>query len=198
LALGPAACVAVLSWGLGASGSERLSSVTVKPKAVCMGPRQPPDRGVPPPAVVSTYPAQGAVVRPGILVIRLTFNVAMSCDGVFLAVPPLNKPCDGSKLQQFVLSYDRRTIRMLCHVAAKTRYGLRLNYDPNFDTARLNPVMAVRANFMSLAGAPLDRFELTFSTSSSPPVTDPKEAEGEEAASPGRPAGSPNDPQLGE
>jgi hypothetical protein len=193
-----AVCLTFALWGLGAGPGEAfdLSSVTVKPKAVCMGPRHPPDKSIPKPEVVSTFPAQGAVVRPGYLVVRLTFNVAMSCDGVILARPPLNQPCDGSKLQRLVLSYDRRTIRMVCRVAEKTRYGLRLNYDPDFTAERLNAVTATRVSFMSLAGAPLDRFELSFSTSSGLPVADLKEAEAEEAKAPGHPQGSPEDPSL--
>ena len=187
--LGVALCA--ISGGVGQS--QEVSSVTVKPRAICLEPRHPPDRSIPAPQVVSTYPAQGAVVRPGAVVIRFTFNVAMSCDGIFLALPAMQQPCAGGNRQEVMYSYDRRTIQMTCHVAKNTRYGLRLNYDPNFDTARLNNVAATRVDFASLAGAPLKRFELTFSTSSGPAVASVKEALAAEVAASGELA----DPQNG-
>jgi hypothetical protein len=135
--------------------------------------------------VVGTYPAQGAVVRPGYVVIRFTFNVAMSCDGVFFSMPSMQQPCGGTLRQVVTYSYDRRTIQMVCHVAKSARYGLRLNYDPNFDADRLKYVTATRVNFTSLAGAPLKRFELSFSTSADAPLTTLKEALAAEAAASG-------------
>jgi hypothetical protein len=192
--IGPGACLAAALWGLsgGAGQSQEISSVTVEQRAVCMAPRRPPDASIPAPRVVSTYPAQGAVVRPGFVVVRFTFNVAMSCDGIFLSLPaPVQQPCAGGLRQVVMYSYDRRTIQMVCRVAKSTRYGLRLNYDPNNDAARLNNVTAARVTFMSLAGAPLKRFELTFSTSSDPEVASQKDALAEEAAASGRSEGSP-------
>jgi hypothetical protein len=46
----------------------------------------------------------------------------------------------------------------------------------------LNPVTATRVFFMSLAGQPLKRFELSFSTSAGPRLTTQKEALAAEAA----------------
>ncbi len=194
--VGPAVCLAAALWGLGAGvgRSQGVSSVTVKPRAVCLGPRQPPDRSVPAPRVVSTYPAQGAVVRPGYVVIRFTFNVAMSCDGIFFGMPSMQQPCAGGLRQDVTYSYDRRTIQMVCHVAKSARYGLRLNYDPNFDSNRLNNVTATRINFSSLAGAPLGRFELSFSTSAEAPLATQKEALAAEAAASGGLVEGPNGP----
>jgi hypothetical protein len=195
-AVGPAVCLAGALWTLqvGAGQSQEVSSVTVNPRAVCLEPRRPPDRSVPAPQVVSTYPAQGAVVRPGYVVIRFTFNVAMSCDGIFLGMPSMQQPCGGEARQVVTYSYDRRTIQMVCHVAKSTRYGLRLNYDPNHDAARLNNVTATRVDFTSLAGAPLRRFELSFSTSAEAPLVTQMEALAAEAAASGELVDVPNGP----
>jgi hypothetical protein len=150
-----------------------------------MGPRRPSDPSIPAPEVVSSYPAEGAVVRPGYVVIRFTFNVAMSCDGVFLTPPPPRQlPCAADLRQDVLYSYDRRTLQMTCRVDRNTRYALRLNYDPTtLDAARLSNVAATRVRFMSVAGSPLKPFELAFSTSSGPGNKTEKDALAEEIAS---------------
>ena len=167
---------------LGGAGESRsqtaLEGLTIKPPATCLGPRLKPDKSIPPPVVVSTYPANGAVVRPGILIVRITFNVAMSCDGIFLKRPPMDKPCDNPQRQVMVLSYDRKTIRMQCRVSPNRRYGFRMNSDPAYD--QLRPGLAANVNFISLAGSPLQPFELTFATSSGPLVTSVEAAEAED------------------
>lgn len=160
----------------------RLPGVEVKPGARCMGSRHPPDKDVPAPVVESTFPAKGAVVRPGVLVLRITFNVAMSCNGVFLSRSPLEKPCGEARLQDFRLSYDRRTLRMKCIVSPNRRYGLRMNNDPSYDQFR--PDILGKVNFMSLAGFPLQPFELDFSTSSGPEVVSVEAAEAEDVGAP--------------
>jgi hypothetical protein len=153
-----------------------VSGVDVRPRPVCVGPRRPADKGVPPPAVVSTFPAEGAVVRPGLVVLRFTFNVAMSCDGLFQSLSALARPCGGSNPQHTVLSFDRTMIRMPCIVGRNMRYGLRMNPAPARGTGR--------ERFSSLAGLPLEPFQLTFSTSSGPDVTDLETAEAEDKDAP--------------
>ena len=68
--------------GLTVSAARRatLSELTVSPPRKCLEPRRPADPDIPPPKVVSTYPAKGAVVRPGVLVLRLTFDLPMGCE----------------------------------------------------------------------------------------------------------------------
>lgn len=167
-----------------------LDGLTVKPAPRCLGPRLTPDRSIPPPVVESAYPPEGAVVRPGILVVRLTFNVAMSCNGIFLKLPPMEKPCGEAAMQEAWLSYDRRTIRMKCMVSPNRRYGYRLNSgpDPSYDKLRLG--LVGNANFISLAGLPLKSFKTTFTTSGGPRVTDIREAEAQDKDAP------PNAPEL--
>lgn len=191
LVMAALACAAGLPGPAGnGARAQTVSPLVVKPPARCLGPRRPADLSIPAPRVVSTFPAEGAVVRPGLLVVRLTFNVAMSCDGVFLTRPPLDKPCSGQATQEFVLSYDRLTLWMICTVARNTRYGLRLNYDPAYDVNRaplfdrLPPAVVSKATFRSLAGRPLERFELTFSTSAGPEITTQQEALAEDAQAP--------------
>jgi len=158
------------------SKATALSGVNVKPRPVCMGPRHPPDAAVPAPRLVGVFPAEGAVVQPGVLVLRFTFNVAMSCDGLFQSLPAQAKPCGETNQQHTVLSFDRTMIRMLCVVKPNTKYGLRMNPAPGRGIGR--------ARFSSLAGLPLAPFELTFSTSSGPEVTDLETAQAEDKDGP--------------
>ena len=103
------------------------------------------------PKVVSTFPANGAMVRPGVLVIRVSFDQPMSCKGFFASVPSLPSPCP-SDHQNWILSFDRRTIRTVCHSQPFTAYGVRIG-DP-----LLSPLV-------SLAGRSLDSYEIRFTTS---------------------------------
>src|ERR1700761_6253877 len=80
--------LAFLAGAPAAGAQSPLEGLTVKPDAVCKAPRLNRDTSIPKPVVESIFPAPGAVVRPGVLVVRITFNVAMSCNGVFLKNPP--------------------------------------------------------------------------------------------------------------
>ena len=174
------ALAAVLALNAPAAWTAPVSSLSVSPPARCLPPRRPPDATIPPPALVSSFPAPGAVVRPGLLVVRLTFSVAMSCDGIFQPVAGLPKPCGGT-LQKIVVSFDRLTIRMACIVAPSVHYGLRFNYPPTAgDDAAAS---GASTWFASLAGQPADATLLTFSTLAGPEVTTLEEAEAEDAAS---------------
>ena len=169
--------------GAGESSSQTvLQGLAVKPEPKCLAPRLTPDRSIPPPVVESTYPTDGAVVRPGVLIVRITFNVAMSCNGIFLKRPPMDRPCGDPQVQVFMLSYDRKTIRMKCNVSPNRRYGFRMNTDGSYDQMRLDIVPKV--NFISLAGSPLRPFEVTFTTSSGPKLTSVEAAEAEDKDAP--------------
>jgi len=177
---------------LGSPGDGRsqtpLDDVTVKPRATCQVPRHAPDKSIPAPVIESIYPKPGDVVRPGILVVRITFNVAMTCNGVFLKRPPMEKPCDNPQTQEFRLSYDRKTLRMACIVSPNRRYGFRLNSDASYEQFR--PYLVANVNFVSLAGAVLKPYEVTFTTSSGPPLKSIEAAEAEDKDAP------PNAPEL--
>ena len=110
------------------------------------------------PKIVSTFPAKGAVVRPGVVVLRVTFDAPMACAGVFSNDPPFHNPCPG-RLQHMLLSYDRLTVRTACVVEPNADYGAWISRDGE------------EQEFVSLRGAVSSQFELRFSTSAEAPVT---------------------------
>jgi hypothetical protein len=139
------------------TASRTVAELTVTAKIKCLAPDKLGQR-TERPKVVSTFPAKGAVVRPGLLVIRVTFNQPMACEGALTGAPPLQNPCPSAS-QQMLLSYDRRTIRTVCIVEPSTQYGIWLSQDP---TAR---------SFLGLGGLPSQPYRLSFSTSGEPAVT---------------------------
>lgn len=130
--------------------------LTVTSRAACLEPKRDPQ--MPAPHVVSTFPARGAVVRPGMLYLRATFDEPMSCKGFFAAIDQMRSPC-GSERQNWVLSFDRKTIRTLCYTEPNSAYGVRLSMNQP------------RARFVSLSGRDLEPYDLTFTTSAGPVVT---------------------------
>ncbi len=157
------AAIAVLALPAAAGSAEApLTGVTVTPPVICLQPRRPPSPDVPAPKVVSTFPAKGAVVRPGRLVLRITFDLPMACDGTFLDAPQLKSPLSwGDRVVK--LTRDRKTFRIEGRVEKNSAYGLRLNHAPTRD-------------FVGLSGQPLEPFDLDFTTSSGPEVVTIKEA----------------------
>jgi hypothetical protein len=127
------------------------------------------DADIPAPKVVSTYPAQGAVVRPGLLVFRVTFDLPMTCDALVLDHEPQKNPCPGSTLQARQ-SFDHKIFWTVCKVAAGQSYGVWLNPEGKRDHA-----------FTSLAGKLAAPFALTFTTSKEVPVKTVLEAMNQDA-----------------
>jgi hypothetical protein len=156
-----------------------VSELAVALPVKCLPARRPADPDIPAPKVVSTFPANGAVVRPGILVLRVTFDLPMSCEGLLTEAAPARNPCPGST-REMLLSYDRRTFRTVCTLDQNTRYGLWTNH-------------GFFHKFTSLAGRPSDSYKLTFATSSQTPVVTVKDALAEDqdaaATTTGAPAG---------
>ena len=147
-----------------------LSDLFVSPPQRCLPAKSPPDKDIPEPKIVSTYPAQGAVVRPGVIVMRVTFDLPMTCEGRFLGASPWRDPCPGAT-QDLALSFDRRTIRTVCNIAPDSHYGVRLNAESRYV-------------FTSLAGRPSSPFTFSFSTSSQAPINTVREALAEDAGAP--------------
>jgi hypothetical protein len=139
------------------TASKTVAELTVTAKVRCVGPDRSAQRGERP-KVVSTFPSKGSVVRSGLLVVRVTFDQPMACDGSFTGAPPLQNPCPGVS-REMLLSYDRRTVRTVCIVEPNAQYGLWVSQDP---TSR---------SFLGLAGLPSEAYRLTFSTSAEPAVT---------------------------
>jgi hypothetical protein len=147
------------------SEATTVDELAVIPTASCLQPRNEPQAS--PPRVVSTFPANGAVVRPGVLVLRITFDQPMSCKGFFAAGAQARSPCP-QDTQYWVLSFDRRTIRTVCRTELNSHYGLRLS-DRSLDGTS-------RATFVSLAGKRLAPYVLNFDTSSDPPINTPSDS----------------------
>jgi hypothetical protein len=139
------------------TASKEVSELTVTARIKCLNPDSSQYRGNRP-KVVSSYPAKGDMVRPGLLVIRVTFDQPMTCDGFFLGAPPRLDPCPGSP-QQLLMSYDRRTIRIVCVVQPKADYGVVLSPDPSGKT------------FVGMSGLPSYPYQLDFTTSAGPLVS---------------------------
>jgi hypothetical protein len=133
-----------------------ISPVEVRART-CVRARRPADPDIPPPKLVSTFPANGAVVRPGFLVLRLSFDRPMACAGLMDRHAALHNPCP-APLREPVISLDRRTFLTVCRVAKDSRYGLWLR------------------SFTSLAGHKSGPQELVFETSSDPEVATVQDA----------------------
>ena len=106
------------------------------------------------PKVVATFPANGSVVRPGVVVVRVTFDQPMACDASFDGVSNLPNPCPG-RWREVTLSRDQRSFRTVCEVKANTRYRLTLHSfrnshglvvpaDVTFSTSGAAPIATIR------------------------------------------------------
>jgi hypothetical protein len=145
-----------------------VEEITVLPRAVCLPPKKDPD--VPPPKIVDSFPANGSNLRPGLVVIRVTFDRPMSCEGFIFSDPLLSMACP-PRLQDMLLSFDRLTIRTVCRLQALSRFSLLLNQAPDN-----GPNRGARNTFESLAGWPAPAYKIGFTTSNAPSVRTIREA----------------------
>lgn len=146
-----------------------VEELSVQPTAACLQPRSEPEAR--PPRIVTTFPARGAVVRPGVLILRVTFDQPMSCKGFFASAPEIKNPCPGDR-QYWVLSFDRRTIRTACRTEPGRHYGVRVSD---------NSLAAdSKTTFISLSGKRPTPYVLTFDTSLDTPVGTASESLGED------------------
>ena len=151
-----------------------VSELDVTATIKCVAPKI--DLHARPPRVVSTYPANGAVVRPGLLIMRVTFDQPMSCAGYFAAARPAHNPCDENGAQQrFLMSFDRRTVRTPCLVLPSTEYRMWMN---EASASRLPD--ALPPQFVGMNGWRMDAYRLTFTTSARPSVQTVREALGQD------------------
>jgi hypothetical protein len=110
-----------------------------------------------PPKLVSTYPARGTTIRPGLMVLRLTFDKPMMCGGVLGADGIRANPCP-PPLEDPLYSRDRRTFLTVCRIDGNGAYGLKLT------------------GFTSVTGQQADTANLSFQTSGDAPVASAEEA----------------------
>ncbi|THD65137.1 MAG: hypothetical protein E8A12_07605 [Phenylobacterium sp.] len=152
-----------------------VSEMDVTAKVKCVPPQR-EWRGRAP-RILSTYPREGGVVRPGLMILRITFDQPMSCAGYFVFDQGTPNPCgDSGDLQHMLMTFDRRTVRTPCLILPNTRYSLWMNQQVPDPLGSLTP-----AQFVSMTGWRLERYRLTFTTSSQPMVQTVREALGEDS-----------------
>jgi hypothetical protein len=117
------------------------------------------------PQVVDVFPARGAVVRPGLVVVRVTFDRPMSCDASFGGASDLPNPCPG-RWREVTISADRRSFRTVCEVKADARYRLLLR------------------SFRSVHDSIMAPYDVTFSTSGAAPIATIQQALAEDVGGP--------------
>jgi len=141
--------------------SHEVRALTVRPAQGCLKARNPPDPDVPEPKLVSTFPADGAVVKPGVIVLRLTFDLPMACPGLLDADFRIPNPCPAPLIDP-VISKDRRTFLSICVVEPNVRYAIWLNHwAPLVERA----ATSTATRWTNLAGHQLAAREITFTTS---------------------------------
>ena len=109
-----------------------------------------------PPKMVSTYPAEGQTVAPGVLILKVAFDQQMSPSAWNYAPAPGVEPMDCVKTPR--LLSDQKTFVLLCRVLGDRDYGVTFN--------------GQRAGgFVNLGDNPAETAALTFKVNSDPPVT---------------------------
>ncbi len=110
----------------------------------------------PAPKVVRIMPAPGSVVRPGAMVLSVTFDRPMACKANQTASPfPIPCPAEGKAV---LISPDRRTLTTVCVVEPGASYSMPL------------------VDFVGDGGAKSERYDLLFTTSTAAPVKDARQA----------------------
>ena len=144
------------------TAAKTVSELTVTAPAKCLPPVGTEERAQRP-HLVASFPARGAAVRPGLVVIRLTFDQPVACEGRLEDALSLPNPCPG-KVQHMLLSLDRRTVRTVCLIAPGRDYGFSIGTDPTSNT------------FVGLGGLPALPAKIAFTASAEAPLTDVCEA----------------------
>jgi hypothetical protein len=109
-----------------------------------------------PPKLVSTYPAEGETVAPGVLILKVSFDQQMSPSAWNYAPAPGAEPMDCVKTPR--LLGDQRTFVLLCRVLADKTYGVTFNAQRPGGFANLGENTALTA-------------ALTFKVDSDTPIT---------------------------
>jgi hypothetical protein len=118
-------------------------------------------QAVPPPAVVATYPAQGATVAPGVLVLKIVFDQHMTADA--WSYSKLSDGEDPNCLGTPRLLTDEKTFVLLCTTDPGKAYGVGVNLIPG-------------KAFVDRGGRRPPPVELRFKTSTAEPVNTLKAA----------------------
>jgi hypothetical protein len=112
------------------------------------------------PKVVSTFPAEGATVRPGLLVMRVTFDrrMAEACYA-YVENGGVMPPCRGRP----ILTGGGTTFKIVCTLGPNRTYQLSFN-SRGFQ------------EFIGINGSPAEPKALSFQSGSGPPITSLHEA----------------------
>ncbi len=122
-----------------------------------------------PPRVVDSYPAQGVVVSPGMVRVRVTFDAPMSCFSEVTADGGERDPCQPDGTWELP---GRRSFVMQCRLEPSTDYRMRFRRDEG-------------RGFVGLSGRPAEPFDLAFTTATGPPVTSTDQAAALDPGPPG-------------
>ncbi len=171
--------------------SSNVSIVKVQETNRCLKPRSPPDPDVPAPKLVSTFPAQGQTVRPGLVELRFTFDLPMACVGGVEIRDGSRNPCTDVEIapttvfkhhddhplldlpgkEHWSQPWDRHSLRFLCQVEPGKRYILMIN------KARKLTNHPPWPKFKGLGGKEAEPYELAFWTSNDAPIQTQDEAD---------------------
>jgi hypothetical protein len=109
-------------------------------------------------------------VRPGLLVVRITFDRRMTCSGFLAALTKFTNPCPADQ-QTFIQTFDHKTVRTLC----LTQPG---------QTSAVLVGGACSRPFVSLDDQQAQPLAVHFRTTDGPPVTSIREALAEDTGPP--------------
>jgi hypothetical protein len=107
-----------------------------------------------PPKLVSSYPAAGETIAPGVLVVRVTFDQPMAEDGFDFSPGAEGHAPKCLKTPRRL--NDEKTFVLLCTIAPNSRYALALNAGAAADKEK--------RGFANLGGARLAPVTLAFAT----------------------------------
>jgi hypothetical protein len=108
----------------------------------------------PGPRVTASFPADGAGVAAGVLVLKLTFDQAMAPGSWGYGRSPLGDFPDC--LAQPRLLADRRTFALLCTVAPGRTYAIQINPAPDFKNANGRSAKPYSLRFTTTAAVTRD------------------------------------------
>lgn len=114
-----------------------------------------------PPKLVSTYPAEGETVAPGVLILKVAFDQQMSPTGWNYAPAQGAQPMDCVKTPRLLA--DQKTFVLLCRVLANKTYGV------TFNAERVG-------GFANLGDNPAQTAALTFKVDAEYPITTVRQA----------------------
>jgi hypothetical protein len=109
----------------------------------------------PPPKLISTYPAEGETVAPGVLILKVSFDQQMTPSAWNYAPAPGAEPMDCVKTPR--LLGDQRTFVLLCRVLADKTYGVTFNAQRPGGFANLgeNPALTAALTFKVDSDTPI-------------------------------------------